>query len=85
MLYPRRNLPKRLWAELVNSAAYIINRTGVSAFEGKSPFQLWFGKKPSIKHLKMIGTTCYAHIPEQKRKKLRKKSLKCVLIGLQWR
>ena len=81
MLYAHSNLPKRLWAELVNTAAYIINRTGVSAVEGKSPFELWFGKKPSIKHLKVIGTTCYAYIPEQKRKKLDKKALKCVLIG----
>ena len=81
MLYAHSNLPKRLWAELVNTAAYIINRTGVSAVEGKSPFELWFGKKPSIKHLKVIGTTCYAYIPGQKRKKLDKKALKCVLIG----
>ena len=81
MLYAHSNLPKRLWAELVNTAAYIINRTGVSAVEGKSPFELWFGKKPSIKHLNVIGTTCYAYIPEQKRKKLDKKALKCVLIG----
>ena len=81
ILYAHSNLPKRLWAELVNTAAYIINRTGVSAVEGKSPFELWFGKKPSIKHLKVIGTTCCAHIPEQKRKKLDKKALKCVLIG----
>ena len=81
MLYAHSNLPKRLWAELVNTAAYIINRTGVSAVEGKSPFELWFGKKPSIKHLKVIGTTCYAYIPEQKRKKLDKKALKCILIG----
>ena len=81
MLYPHSNLPKRLLAELVNTAAYFINRTGVSAFEGKSPFQLWFGKKPSIKHLKMIGTTCYAHIPEKMRKNLDKKALKYILIG----
>ena len=63
------------------AAETIMNRTGVSAVEGKSPFELWFGKKPSNKHLKVIGTTCYAHIPEQKRKKLDKEALKCVLIG----
>ena len=71
---------KRFWAELVNIAAYIINRRGVLAVEGKSPFEPWFGKKPSIKHLKVIRT-CYAHIPIQKSKKLDKKALKCVLIG----
>ena len=74
MLYAHSNLPKRLWAELVNTAAYIINRTGVSAVEGKSPFELWFGKKPSIKHLKVIGTTCYAHIPERGKSLIRKLS-----------
>ena len=31
MLYAHSNLPKWLWAELVNTAAYIMNRTGVSA------------------------------------------------------
>jgi len=29
----------------------------------------------------VIGTTCYVHVPDQKRRKLDKKALKCVLIG----
>ena len=44
-------------------------------------FESLFGKKPSIKHFKVIGTTCYAHIPIQKSKKLEKKALKFILIG----
>jgi len=65
----------------MNTAAYILNRTGVSSVDNKSPFELWFSKKPGIKHLRVIGTTCYVHVPEQKRRKLDKKALKCVLIG----
>ena len=81
LMHSHDGLPKVLWAELVNTAAYVINRTGVSSVDGKSPFELWFGKKPGLKHLRVIGTMCYVHIPVQKRKKLDKKALKCVLIG----
>jgi len=29
--------PKLLWAEMVNTAVYILNRTGVSSVDKKSP------------------------------------------------
>ena len=73
--------PKLLWAEMVNTAVYILNRTGVSSVDKKSPHELWLGKKPRIKHLRIIGMTCYVHVPDQKRRKLDKKALKYVLIG----
>ena len=81
LLHSHDGLPKVLWAELVNTSAYVLNRTGVSSVDKKSPYELWFGKKPGIKHLRVIGTTCYVHVPDQKRRKLDKKALKCVLIG----
>lgn len=81
MLHAHEGLPKVLWAEMVNTATYILNRTGTSAVDEKSPHEVWFGKKPAIKHLRVIGTTCYVLVPDQKRRKLDKKSLKCILIG----
>jgi len=81
MLYAHGEFSKVLWAEMVNTAAYILNRTGVSSIDNKSPHEVWLGKKPAINHLRVVGTTCYVHVPDQKRKKLDKKSLKCVLIG----
>lgn len=81
MMYAHEDLPQKLWAELVNTAVYILNRTGPTTVEDKSPYELWFGKKPQIKHLRIIGSSCYAHVPNQKRKKLDKKAVKCRLIG----
>jgi len=81
LLYAHDGLPKLLWAEMVNTAAYILNRTGVSSVDKKSPFELWFGKKPGIKYLRVIGTVCHVHVPDQKRRKLDKKSVKSALIG----
>lgn len=73
--------PEGIWAELVNTAVYILNRTGKSSIDGVSPYELWLGKKPRTKHLRIIGSKCYAHIPSQKRRKMDKKAVKGHLIG----
>lgn len=81
MMYTRGEMPQILWAELVNTAAYVLNRTGPTRVDGKVPYELWHGKKPKITHLKIIGSECYAHIPKQNRKKMNKKAIKGILIG----
>ncbi|XP_044760209.1 uncharacterized protein LOC123317668 [Coccinella septempunctata] len=73
--------PDSIWAELVMSAIYILNRTGKSSEDGFTPFELWFKKKPRIKHLRVIGSSCYLHIPAEKRKKMDKKAEKGYLVG----
>lgn len=81
MMHAHEELPQGLWAELINTAAYILNRTGSSSVQGKSPYELWYNKKPGIKHLRIIGCKCYAHIPKSNRMKLDKKAQKGILIG----
>lgn len=39
-----KNLPKKLWAEAINTAAYVINRSGKSSVPTKTPYELWFNK-----------------------------------------
>lgn len=73
--------PEAIWAELVNSAVYILNRTGKSSEKDVTPYKLWMGKKPRIKHLRIIGSTCYIHVPIQKRKKMDVKAIKGYLVG----
>ncbi|WVZ70297.1 LOW QUALITY PROTEIN: hypothetical protein U9M48_018974 [Paspalum notatum var. saurae] len=43
--------PRRFWAEAVNTACYIANRILLRAFLGKTSYELWFGRQPSVKHL----------------------------------
>ncbi len=54
MIYAK-SLPTKLWAEAVNTAAYVINRTGPTNVSGKSPYELWQGKKASIHHMTLIS------------------------------
>lgn len=55
-----------MWDELVSKEIYILNQTGKSSKEGTSPYTLWIDKKPRIKHLRIIGSTFYTHVPDQK-------------------
>src|SRR5688572_26334665 len=66
---------------MINTADYILNKSGVSGVENKSPYEVWIGKRPSLKHIRIIGSTCYAHIPKKTRKKLDRKAMKGILIG----
>lgn len=81
IIHARGEMPKELWAELVNTAAYVLNRTGPSRVDDKVPYELWHSKKPRISHLKVIGSECYIHVPKERRKKLDKKAIKGTLVG----
>lgn len=63
------DLPKNLWAEAVNTANYIQNRT-ITKGADSVPFELWNGVKAKVNHFEIFGTKCYVHIPAEKRKKL---------------
>lgn len=53
------NLPENLWPELVNTAAYLLNRCPVKALGYRTPFEAATGKKPLISHLVKIGSRAY--------------------------
>lgn len=80
MLYAR-DVPLYLWAEAVNCAVYILNRTSSSQTPETTPYELWYGTKPQLGHLKIFGSVGYVHIPDQMRTKFEKKSKKMILIG----
>lgn len=66
-----KNLPLKFWAEAVNTAAYILNRTGPTSVNEKTPFELWFGKESTpIEHFKVFGTECYVLVLKQKASKM---------------
>ena len=48
-------LPNGYWAEAVSTAAYIRNRVAASALPVKTPFEMWYGKKPKVSHLRVFG------------------------------
>ncbi|KAL5826235.1 hypothetical protein ACOSQ4_018032 [Xanthoceras sorbifolium] len=74
-------LPKMLWAEAVNTAAYLINRGPSVPLDGGIPEEIWSGKEVNISHLRVFGCISYVHIDSAERSKLDAKSNKCVFVG----
>ncbi|GMF39074.1 unnamed protein product [Phytophthora fragariaefolia] len=73
MLY-HEGIDKRWWTEPVNTAAWIINRIPDSV-DNKTPYEIVNKAKPQLKHLKVFRSLGYAHIPDEKRRKLDARSL----------
>lgn len=74
-------LNMNLWAEAVNTAVYVLNRSGTSSVKGKTPYELWFNKKPVVKYFRVFGADAYTHVPKEKRQKWDKKSKKGSFVG----
>lgn len=76
-----KNLGKEFWAEAVNTAVFVLNRTGTSPTEGKTPYELWYGKSFDIKWLQVFGSKVYVHVPKCKRRKWDNKSKPGIFVG----
>ena len=47
-------LGQEFWAEAVETACYLVNRSPSSALEDKTPHEVWTGNKPSLSHLRVF-------------------------------
>ena len=76
-------LPKVFWAEAVANAAYTRNRIISSAISQKkaTPYEMYYGRKPDVSHMRVFGCAAYAWIPEVSRKKLDKKTDTYCFVG----
>ena len=76
-----KHLPKEFWAEAVSCAIYLSNRSLTRNVRDQTPQEAWRGRNPSVKHLRIIGSIAYAHVPHQGRAKLDDRSVKYVFVG----
>ena len=59
-----------------------MNRSPTLAIKNMTPEEAWSGRKPVVDHFRIFGCVAYAHIPDQKRKKLDDKGEKCIFLGV---
>lgn len=73
---------KEMWGEAVYTATYLTNRCPTSSVkEKKTPYELWTGRKPNVKKLKIFGSAAFLHIPKELRSKLDPKCKKLYHVG----
>ena len=75
-----KNKKLMFWGDVVVCATYLRNRIPSHAIEYKTPHEMWFGHLPSVRHLRVFGSTCYALIPKEQRNKLSARSRTCIFL-----
>jgi hypothetical protein len=76
-----KGLSLKYWAEAINCANYIVNRTPAKALKNITPKEAWTKIKPDVSHFRVFGSIAWAHIPNEKRKALQSKNEKCIFVG----
>ena len=59
-----------------------MNKSPTVAVQNMTPEEAWSGRKPTVDYFKIFGWITYAHIPDEKRKKLDHKEEKFVFFGV---
>lgn len=81
-LLSEAKINKKYWPECIYTAAYIGNRLLTNTKINKTPFEIFFNKKPNVSNLHIYGSTAFARINEECRmSKLHCKAVKCILIS----
>ncbi|KAF8785815.1 Retrovirus-related Pol polyprotein like [Argiope bruennichi] len=74
-------LQPRFWAEALQNYVYTKNRCIHKLTEGKTPIEIWSGRKPSIKHCRIFGSLAYVYVPKAYRNKLQPKAKIGIFMG----
>ena len=74
------SLPESLWGEALKTVVYILNRVPNKAI-AKTPYELWTGNKPSIRHLHVWGCPAQARPYRPNEKKLDQRTVSFYFVG----
>ena len=44
----------------MSTAVYLLNRSPTKSVDGKTPYEVWYGRKPDVSYLRVFG--CIAHV-----------------------
>ncbi|XP_019257740.1 PREDICTED: uncharacterized protein LOC109235953 [Nicotiana attenuata] len=73
-------VPIRFWGDCVKTAVYVINRLPTPVLEGRTPYELLYGKEPKVDYLRVFGYQCHAtNLPRGD--KIAPRARKVVFIG----
>ena len=76
-----KKLPYHFWAEAMNTACYIHNRVTIRSGTSVTLYELWKGRKPTVKYFHVFGSKCYILADREQRRKMDPKSDEGIFLG----
>ncbi|KAK2449666.1 hypothetical protein QL285_008838 [Trifolium repens] len=80
MLHAQK-LPYHFWAEAMHTTCHIHNRVTLRKATKATQYELWKGRKPTVKYFHVFGTVCYVLVDREQRRKLDPKSDEGIFMG----
>ena len=81
-LLAEANVERKFWLECIMTAAYLLNRSLINKSRNKTPYEIFFGKKPSAKNLRLHDSRVFVRVSEDKRSsKWKRKAELGTLLG----
>lgn len=74
------SLLESLWGDALKTIIYIFNRVPSKAV-ANTPYQLWIGKKPSLRHFHIWGCLAQARPYKPNERKLDSRTINCYFVG----
>ena len=74
-------IPNYLWGEAIRHATYIINRVATKVLINQTPYEIYKGRKPKVKHVRVFGCIGYTKTDSANTKKLDDRSRTLVHLG----
>jgi hypothetical protein len=80
MMFDEHRTPRRFWADVISTACYISNRIFLHSILHLTPFELCFGRKPSVSHFRPFGCKCFV-LKHDNLYKFESRSFDGILLG----
>ncbi|GJU24151.1 retrovirus-related pol polyprotein from transposon TNT 1-94 [Tanacetum coccineum] len=77
----KQSIPQFFWCNAVDTSTYILNRILIRPFLGKTPYELFKGKKPSLEYFKVFGSKCFILNTKDYLTKFDPKSTEGIFLG----
>lgn len=71
----------KFWRDAIYITIHILNRAQLRPNHDKNPYELWFGRPTSVKHVRFFGSKCYIKNDEDNLGKFDPRSDEGIFIG----
>ncbi|GKA58074.1 retrovirus-related pol polyprotein from transposon TNT 1-94 [Tanacetum coccineum] len=76
-----QSIPQKFWCNAVDTSTHILNRILIRPFLGKTPYELFKGKNPSLEYFKVFGSKCFILNTKDYLTKFDHKSTEGIFLG----
>ena len=69
------------WGKATHTSVNILNKAHVCVNSDQTPYEIWYGKPPSVKHFRVFGSKCFIKNTDEKLGKFEHKEDEGIFLG----